>query len=162
MAMSGPIPPGGTLKVFEESHGPIWCNREVQSFGIDDASAWPDNGGNGGRVNFERWTGVGWPAPAFFSEVWFCADEDIARGEGPWLSVGTRGGGEWLPILPYGSGFALDGLFYGGIVFVGMVATNGLRRAARRRGGRCVSCGYLVRDSARCPECGAVAANARP
>jgi hypothetical protein len=62
-----------------------------------------------------------------------------------------------LPLRPLWLGLVADcGLFAAGawLVVPGPLA---LRRVLRRRGGRCPSCGYIVRhaDHDACPECGA-------
>ncbi|UYV12611.1 MAG: hypothetical protein NCW75_15125 [Phycisphaera sp.] len=63
-----------------------------------------------------------------------------------------------LPLLPLWPGFLLNTLFYAVLTFALVRTPRVLRRALRRRRGRCVGCGYdrdgLDTDAA-CPECGA-------
>jgi hypothetical protein len=70
----------------------------------------------------------------------------------------NRGICGYLPIAPIWSGLAIDTLFYGTIAWGLLFLPGTLRRWRRRRGGRCVKCGYdragLGAESA-CPECGA-------
>ncbi|MFI4915897.1 MAG: hypothetical protein ACIAS6_05240 [Phycisphaerales bacterium JB060] len=63
-----------------------------------------------------------------------------------------------LPLLPLWPGFLLNTLFYALLLFIAWRGPGVVRRAVRRRRGRCVGCGYdrggLDADAA-CPECGA-------
>lgn len=64
-----------------------------------------------------------------------------------------------LPVTPIWSGLAIDTLFYGVIAWGLLLAPGAIRRCRRRRGGRCVKCGYDragLAAGAACPECGAV------
>ncbi|OAB59804.1 hypothetical protein AY599_08880 [Leptolyngbya valderiana BDU 20041] len=63
-----------------------------------------------------------------------------------------------LPLLPLWPGFAINTAFYALLLFIAWRTPGVLRRAVRRRGGRCVACGYDRRGldaDAACPECGA-------
>lgn len=69
-----------------------------------------------------------------------------------------RGIGGYLPITPIWSGLAVDTLFYGAIAWGLLFVPRAVRRWRRRRGGRCVKCGYDrtgLAAGAACPECGA-------
>jgi hypothetical protein len=64
----------------------------------------------------------------------------------------------YLPIAPIWSGLVIDTLFYGTIAWGLLFLPGTLRRWRRRRGGRCVKCGYDLKGlpaGAACPECGA-------
>jgi hypothetical protein len=81
------------------------------------------------------------------------------------LSVGrplnftdARGICGYLPIAPIWSGLALNTIFYGMMAWGLLFLPGTLRRWRRRRGGRCVKCGYNrggLAMGAACPECGA-------
>jgi len=61
-------------------------------------------------------------------------------------------------VLPYGPlwpGFAVNTLFYAGVLWVLFCGPFALRRMIRRRRGRCAQCAYPVGSSAVCTECGA-------
>lgn len=62
-----------------------------------------------------------------------------------------------LPLLPLWPGFLINTLFYALLLCIAWRLPGVLRRAVRRRRGRCVGCGY-DRDGldpgAACPECG--------
>ncbi len=65
-----------------------------------------------------------------------------------------------IPLAPIWLGFAVDTLFYGlaWVVLIALVVGPGaLRRASRRRRGRCLRCAYDLRGipAGACPECGA-------
>ncbi len=65
------------------------------------------------------------------------------------------GQGRHLPIQPTWPGFAVNTLFYAGLLWLPF-APRVLRPYVRRRCGRCLNCGYDLRgDLAQgCPECG--------
>jgi hypothetical protein len=72
-----------------------------------------------------------------------------------------RGVCGYLPIVPIWSGLAIDTLFYGTIAWGLLFLPGTLRRSRRRRGGRCLKCGYDragLASEAACPECGGAAA----
>ena len=62
----------------------------------------------------------------------------------------------YLPIWP---GFAINTLFYAGIVWLLIPGPFALRRLIRRRRGLCPACGYDIRhgEHEACPECGLAA-----
>ena len=63
-----------------------------------------------------------------------------------------------LPLLPLWPGFLINTLFYALLLFGAWRLPGVLRRAVRRRRGRCVGCGYDrqgLDTDAPCPECGA-------
>ncbi|MEQ9095993.1 MAG: hypothetical protein RIE32_06990 [Phycisphaerales bacterium] len=69
-----------------------------------------------------------------------------------------------LPLLPIWPGFLLNTLLYALLLFIAWRLPGVLRRAVRRRRGRCVGCGYDrggLDAGAACPECGAGAGAAR-
>ena len=62
-----------------------------------------------------------------------------------------------LPLLPIWPGFAINTAVYALLLFIGWRAPGVIRRAVRRRRGRCVACGYDrggLDAGAACPECG--------
>lgn len=58
-------------------------------------------------------------------------------------------------------GFALNTLFWAGVIAAPALAPRWLRRARRRRRGLCVACGYDAHGLPNCPECGTPAADPR-
>ena len=71
----------------------------------------------------------------------------------------TRGIAGYLPIAPIWSGLAFNTLFYGTIAWGLLFLPGTLRRWRRVRAGRCLKCGYDLKDlaaRAACPECGRV------
>jgi hypothetical protein len=61
-----------------------------------------------------------------------------------------------LPSLPLWPGFAINTLFYAGILWLLFAAPFALRRRSRTKRGLCPSCGYDLRGcvSQTCAECG--------
>jgi len=61
-----------------------------------------------------------------------------------------------IPLRPILPGFIINTLFYAAIWFAILFAPGMIRRALRRRRGRCVKCGYDLRGEINngCPECG--------
>lgn len=62
-----------------------------------------------------------------------------------------------LPWRPIWNGFIVNSALFSLIVFAVLYVPGLMRRAARRRDGRCVRCGYDLRalaGSTACPECG--------
>lgn len=111
-------------------------------------------------------TAFGWPAPCLWYQVvagfdqmtMSTVDDELAGGILLSGRAGSRAGAfRALPLRPIWWGLALNTLLasvvWGGLLF-GPVA---VRRRIRRRRGRCVRCGYDLRDQVApgCPECGA-------
>jgi hypothetical protein len=51
-------------------------------------------------------------------------------------------------------GFAVNTLFYAAVLWLVVGGPFALRRWLRRRAGRCERCGYLLKGSDVCAECG--------
>jgi len=60
-----------------------------------------------------------------------------------------------LPLCPIWPGFAINTLFYAGVLWMLFAAPFALRRMIRRRRGRCALCAYPIGQSPICTECGA-------
>jgi hypothetical protein len=72
---------------------------------------------------------------------------------------------EWqiIPIKPIWAGFAGNVLIYAAAIWMVVDGWRTVRRAWRKRSGRCFGCGYELgglRDRTRCPECGVKQAGA--
>jgi len=77
---------------------------------------------------------------------------------------GIRTGRRWshaylvpraLPLRPLWPGFAINTLFYAGVLWVLLAGPFALRRMIRKRRGRCAQCAYPIGQSPVCTECGA-------
>ncbi len=65
-----------------------------------------------------------------------------------------------LPLRPLWPGFAFNTVFYAVLLWILWLSPFVVRRAIRRKRGRCVNCGYDLRGTSGgggevCPECGA-------
>jgi len=58
----------------------------------------------------------------------------------------------YAPILP---GFAVNTLFYAGVLWLLFAGPFALRRTLRKRRGHCAACAYPNGTNERCTECGA-------
>jgi hypothetical protein len=67
-----------------------------------------------------------------------------------WLSEDVR----FIPLIPRWPGFAINTLFYAGILWVMFAAPFALRRWRRMKRGLCPACAYPVGESDICTECG--------
>jgi hypothetical protein len=122
--------------------------------------------------DLEHWLGAGleiragWPLRALHgSAIYDRALPNKWRSFGV-ISVGKEkavslsGDVEWhdLPRIPIWPGFAINTLFYAGILWLLFAAPLALRRwwgARRIKRGLCPACAYPVGNSPRCTECGA-------
>jgi hypothetical protein len=69
---------------------------------------------------------------------------------------------EWfLRVKPYWPGFAINTLFYAGILWLLFAAPVALRRRRRIKRGLCPACAYPVGESEVCTECGKAVISAR-
>ncbi len=59
-----------------------------------------------------------------------------------------------LPVSPIWPGFAINTLFYGGVLWLLFAAPFAIRRRRRARRRLCPACAYPVGESAVCTECG--------
>lgn len=106
----------------------------------------------------------GWPLVALRSEA-----QVVSQNSAPSLVtvhggivLASEPGSDYqrtvLPLRPIWSGCIIDTGFFSAIAFAVLYGPGMLKRAARRRGGRCERCGYDLRAAtgAACPECGAL------
>ena len=97
----------------------------------------------------------GWPMPALERRLVFprVIVPSRAQPASPFawaLPVGDAR----LPLVPTWPGFLVDTLLYTALGLVVLRGLDHLRRARRRRRGRCPACGYPVGSSSTCSECG--------
>lgn len=59
-----------------------------------------------------------------------------------------------IPLRPIWLGFAVNTMFFGGILWLLLCGPIVVRRVIRRRSCRCAGCGYPIGTSAVCSECG--------
>jgi hypothetical protein len=110
---------------------------------------------------------AGWPVPAFrHPPLRFAGATGLSEFEAAAEHVSDLATTSDLPAVfqakPYRVlttsllplGFAANTLLSAAAAGVLVVAPGALRRARRRRSGRCVACGYPLPGSSRCPECG--------
>jgi len=120
--------------------------------------------------NHGWWVGgairTGWPARSM--EGWGLYDDTSkrevnywsfghpARLRPRWLEQHMPGGTfpAQFPLRPLGFGLVVNTLFYGILIWLTGFGFSSLKRARRRRRGRCAWCGYELRGLERCPECG--------
>jgi len=66
--------------------------------------------------------------------------------------LSTRAG--MLPLVPLWPGIVINAVFYGVLLWLAGLGFASIRRARRRRRGRCAWCGYELAGLEQCPECG--------
>jgi len=81
-----------------------------------------------------------------------------AQWADPWTSTPLMYRERIVPLRPIWSGLALNSIVFSIAFAITAALFFELRRRCRLRSGRCVACGYRVRDQPRCPECGRPAA----
>ena len=105
---------------------------------------------------------AGWPMLSLYGSIVFIIVDDdssrVSRAAIP-LSQELHGwfGIQPTVLLPYGiafPGFVINTLFYAAMCWLVLFAPFALRRLLRRRGRRCVACGYPIGSSEVCTECG--------
>jgi len=105
---------------------------------------------------------VGWPMLTLWHERETRADDwtryvnvrSIVRGA---VNLRDLGAFPYRPIWP---GFAINTLFYAGVLWVLCCGPFALRRMIRRRRGLCAACAYPIGQSDVCTECGALHSHA--
>jgi len=122
-------------------------------------ASWPVHGLTGHQVfDGRRSTGYEWATGGALSvPEWFRAK----RTGQPALFINpVYARVEFVPFRPLWPGFAINTLFYAGVLWVLFCGPFALRRMIRRRRGRCPACAYPVGSSPVCTECGASLGNA--
>lgn len=79
----------------------------------------------------------------------------------PWMIVGNAYS-DCVPLRPIWFGFVVNTALFGALVYGMQLGVVRRLRSRRRKHGFCQWCGYDVRGLPRCPECGAIAAEAGP
>jgi hypothetical protein len=100
---------------------------------------------------------AGWPALTFSGSL---VNNNYSMGVvkapqwgGP--SPGVRSTERLIPVRPIWPGFAINTLFYAGILWLLFAAPFALRRRRRIKRGLCPKCAYPIGTSNVCTECGA-------
>ena len=120
---------------------------------------------DGWRYRLDRVWGFGWPARTMsYRETFLYDDSDTLA---PPIVVGgllvrqtptplNYARPDALPLIPIWPWFYLQTLIIGAALLVVMMVVRQSRTWRRRKGGRCVRCGYDLRGQlgAGCPECG--------
>jgi hypothetical protein len=105
--------------------------------------------------------GYGWPRIAAYSVTTPLAPKDRLAPDD--IVIGSRlvqrpqFKAPYAAVLPahvIWPGFLVDMAFWGGAAFIVWGAPGLVRRGVRRGRGRCVGCGYELKDLSTCPECG--------
>jgi hypothetical protein len=109
----------------------------------------------------------GWPWRSLRSENWYefhmdlkaskVTEQSIEQLGMPQWRTGwpTKSGFENLPLQPLWPGFAINTLFYAGVLWMLFAFPFALRQMIRRRRGLCAMCAYPIGSSEVCTECGA-------
>jgi len=96
---------------------------------------------------------VGWPMALAIIE-----QADTSEGQPPVQSSRSDAfhlGKHYYPSRPLWPGFAINTVFYAGVLWVLCCGPFALRRMIRRRRGQCARCAYPIGQSPVCTECGA-------
>jgi len=107
---------------------------------------------------------VGWPMRSLYGALWSSfKDNNTGIAEpihvyseslaAPWR--GNHAGVRYvLPLTPLWPGFAVNTLFYAGVLWLLWATPFALRRIIRQRRGLCPACAYPIGTSRVCTECG--------
>jgi hypothetical protein len=149
--------------VFGARHR-IWKGSSMQTIGLDDRPLKTERISTSHRLMFVKITEAGWPFPALRYEDWLERKSTHPPGTAQAItedhpsSVWRRGlkiGRYTLGIRPLWPGFALNSVLYATSIVGLWGAATRILRHVRRRGARCVKCGYDLQGSPGvCPECG--------
>jgi len=141
-----------------------------------EADAWESSTGlKITRLTHELWIDAhGLPMAAMVSRAYLSPEyamNYVGISMGPWLDAQTDGVPltltPWeqhvlitrqLPLQPVWPGFAINTLFYAGVLWMLWAMPFALRRMIRRRRGQCAACAYPIGTNERCTECGAAVA----
>jgi len=145
-------------------YSPDWIHTFQGRVWWDDESLGPINTGNFAIA-------CGWPM--FSLTSWRTArDRDVFSSPGviQWgialPSPPSHPNIVWVPpilaLKPLWPGFAINTVFYAGVLWVLFCGPFALRRMIRRRRGQCPQCGYPIGQSPVCTECGAAVTLATP
>jgi len=99
---------------------------------------------------------AGWPKLAMEGhEVRHTNAFSTVHPNRPAVESTIRFGKQFMPSIPLWPGFAINTLFYAGVLWVLFAGPFALRRMIRRRRGQCAHCAYPIGQSPVCTECGA-------
>ena len=99
---------------------------------------------------------AGWPLVSmlFRSRYMTDASAQVVEVEGGWQMPSASPGSKVAPLLAIWSGFAINTVFYAGVLWLLFAAPFALRRRRRIKRGLCPKCAYPVGQSDVCTECG--------
>jgi hypothetical protein len=104
---------------------------------------------------------AGWPTPSLCRYFWIDMP-GVSRPSNLTIGLAAPALPRWsggrtsvrLPIRPLWPGFAINTVFYAGLLWLLFAAPFALRRRRRIKRGRCPACAYPVGPSEVCTECG--------
>lgn len=149
------------FEVSRDTSSPIPSYVELPDLWIRESAA-------GGVINVQTaYVATGWPWPGLLgtartelSGPWLhdsdpgypppTARSSVIIGKGPLGMLQAR----MLPLQPLWPWFALNIFVTSSVVALCVLAASSLRRSYRQRHGLCLRCGYSVRGTHACPECG--------
>lgn len=85
---------------------------------------------------------------------------EITMDQGP--SLLTKKFPRMVPLAPIWSGFIINTLFYAALIWCVTAGPFVMRRALRKRRGRCLECAYPIGEGDVCTECGEATAGVSP
>lgn len=113
---------------------------------------------------------AGWPVTCLRGQRWF-RHRSLDDWQSVWMLDLTNtliepmfvndGFDCFLPWYPLWPGFAVNTVFYAGVLWVLCCGPFTLRRMIRRRRGQCPACAYPIGQSPVCTECGAAVVHSR-
>ena len=147
-----------------DDHWPIVAESE-RRFGLQRVAAYDADDRYGGdpsklplpqyrRPPFLIWVNAGWPLHALNAQYGVNGRANMRTTSASFVQLASRR----FPVRPLWPGFAINTVFYGGVLWLLFAVPFVLRRWRRIRRGLCPKCAYDLRGTASvaCPGCGNV------